>query len=140
LGSDLQQQVLQAMQTDINKRQVNWHGLYEVNRNSFAAIQNANGIQGNTVAGKRSRYIQEERVIDTRRLNFNSVFNTTVGKNIEMTGGLSFQSQTNNYYKEVADLLGGEFYVNLNQFAERSFPNNAMGKPKRFKYTKSYFI
>lgn len=126
LGSDLQQQVLQAMQTDINKRQVNWHGLYEVNRNSFAAIQNANGIQGNTVAGKRSRYIQEERVIDTRRLNFNSVFNTTVGKNIEMTGGLSFQSQTNNYYKEVADLLGGEFYVNLNQFAERSFPNNAM--------------
>ncbi|HNJ58498.1 MAG TPA: TonB-dependent receptor, partial [Chitinophagaceae bacterium] len=124
LSSELQQQVLEAMQTNINKRQINWHGLYEVNRNSFAAIQDANGIQGNTVAGKRSRYIQEERVIDTRRLNFNSVFNTSVGKNIEMTGGISFQSQTNNYYKEVADLLGGEFYVNVNQYAERSFPNN----------------
>lgn len=125
LSSELQQQVLEAMQTNINKRQINWHGLYEVNRNSFAAIQDANGIQGNTVAGKRSRYIQEERIIDTRRLNFNSVFNTSVGKNIEMTGGISFQSQTNNYYKEVADLLGGEFYVNVNQFAERSFPNNS---------------
>ncbi|GMV77241.1 MAG: TonB-dependent receptor [Chitinophagaceae bacterium] len=124
LGDALQQQVLQAMQNDINKRQINWQGLYEVNRNSFSIIQNANGIAGNTVSGKRSRYIQEERIIDTRRLNFNSVFNTSIGNNTELTGGLSFQAQTNNYYKEVEDLLGGEFYVNLNQFAERDFPSN----------------
>lgn len=124
LGDALQQQVLQAMQNDINKRQVNWQGLYEVNRNSFSIIQNANGIAGNTVSGKRSRYIQEERIIDTRRLNFNSVFNTSIGNHTELTGGLSFQAQSNNYYKEVEDLLGGEFYVNLNQFAERDFPSN----------------
>jgi len=124
LGNALQQQVLQAMQNDINKRQVNWQGLYEVNRNSFSIIQNANGIAGNTVSGKRSRYIQEERIIDTRRLNFNSVFNTSIGNHTELTGGLSFQAQSNNYYKEVEDLLGGEFYVNLNQFAERDFPSN----------------
>ena len=124
LGNALQQQVLQAMQNDINKRQVNWQGLYEVNRNSFSIIQNANGIAGITVSGKRSRYIQEERIIDTRRLNFNSVFNTSIGNHTELTGGLSFQAQSNNYYKEVEDLLGGEFYVNLNQFAERDFPSN----------------
>jgi len=125
LGGALQQAVLEAMQTDVNKRQINWDGLYQVNRNSFAAIQDANGIIGNTVSGKRSRYIVEERVIDTRRLNFNSTFNTSIGKFTELTGGIAFQSQTNNYHKEVADLLGGEFYVNLNQFAERDFPNNS---------------
>jgi hypothetical protein len=125
LGGALQQAVLEAMQNDVNKRQINWDGLYQVNRNSFAAIQDANGIIGNTVSGKRSRYIVEERVIETRRLNFNSTFNTSIGKNTELTGGVAFQSQTNNYHKEVADLLGGEFYVNLNQFAERDFPNNS---------------
>jgi hypothetical protein len=30
--------------------------------------------------------------------------------------------QRNHYFKKVEDLLGGEFYVNLNQFAERDFP------------------
>jgi len=124
-GAALQQEVFNAMQADVNKRQVNWDGLYQVNRNSFSTIQDANGIIGNTVSGKRSRYIQEERVIDTRRLTFNSTFNTSIGNHTELTGGISFQSQTNNYYKEVADLLGGEFYVNLNQFAERDFPNNS---------------
>jgi hypothetical protein len=121
---ELQQQVLAAMQADVNKRQINWHQLYNVNRNSISTIQNVNGIEGNNVTGRRSRYIQEERIIDTRRLNFNSVFNTSIGNHTELTGGVSFQNQTNNYYKEVEDLLGGDFYVNLNQFAERFFPNN----------------
>ena len=125
-GPALRQEVLQAMQADVNKRQINWDGLHQINRNSIASIQNANGITGNTITGNRSRYIVEERVINTKRLNFNSVFNTSVGKHIEMTGGLSFQSQINNYYKEVDDLLGGQFYVNLNQFAERNFPSNAI--------------
>jgi hypothetical protein len=31
----------------------------------------------------------------------------------------------NHYFKRVDDLLGGDFYVNLNQFAERDFPNNS---------------
>ncbi|MCZ2225081.1 MAG: TonB-dependent receptor [Chitinophagales bacterium] len=125
LGDALKQEVLEAMLADINKRQINWDNLYQINKNSFATIQNANGIPGNTVSGRRSRYIQEERVIGTKRLAFNSTFNTSIGNHTELTGGLAFQNQTNNYYKEVADLLGGEFYVNLNQFAERDFPNNS---------------
>ncbi|MBX2931093.1 MAG: TonB-dependent receptor [Chitinophagaceae bacterium] len=140
LGDALQQAVLTAIQTDINKRQLNWDGFFQVNRNSFATIQNANGIAGNTVSGRRSRYIQEERVIDTRRLTFNSTFNTSIGNHTELSGGIAFQNQTNNYYKEVADLLGGEFYVNLNQFAERDFPNNSsanqndLNEPNRILY------
>ena len=140
LGSGLQQEVLNAMQSDINKTQINWAGLYDVNRNSIASIQNANGITGNTVTGKRSRYILENRVINTKRLNFNSVFNSSIGNHVELTGGVSFQSQINNYYKTVEDLLGGEFYVNLNQFAERVATNsstanqNDLNTPNRILY------
>ncbi len=116
------QMLYDLMKNDINYRQINWQRLYDVNRASFATIQNANGIPGNTVSGARSRYIIEERVINTNRLNANTVLNTKFSERIDFTAGLSFQAQDNHYYKEVDDLLGGEFYVNVNQFAERDFP------------------
>jgi hypothetical protein len=115
-------QVREKLANDESARQINWQNLYNVNRQSFETIQNANGIAGNTVSGRRSRYIVEERVINTKKLNFNSVMNTRFGKNVDFTAGASYQSQKNHYYKKVDDLLGGDFYVNLNQFAERDFP------------------
>lgn len=116
------QMLYDLMKNDINYRQINWQRLYDVNRASFASIQNANGIPGNTVSGLRSRYIIEERIINTNRFNANSVLNTKFSERIDFTAGASYQVQDNHYYKEVEDLLGGDFYVNLNQFAERDFP------------------
>jgi hypothetical protein len=112
------------MRADVNLRQVNWAKLYEVNRASLETINDANGTPGNQVTGLRSHYIIEERVINSQRLNFNSVLNTKLGERTEFTFGASYQSQKNNYFKKVNDLLGGEFYVDLNQFAERDYPTN----------------
>lgn len=119
------EQVYNAMKNDINKRQINWDALYNSNYASIESVQNANGIQGNTVTGRRSHYIVEERVINTTRFNFNTTLNTAIKENVSFTAGANFQSQTNNYYKKVDDLLGGDFYVDINQFAERDFPSNA---------------
>ena len=116
------QMLYDLMKSDINYRQINWQRLYDVNRASFATINDANGIPGNTVSGHRSRYIIEERIINTNRFNVNSVINTKFSEIIDFTAGASYQRQDNHYYKEVEDLLGGEFYVNVNQFAERDFP------------------
>lgn len=112
----------ELMRSDINLRQINWQRLYDVNRASYATIQDANGIAGNSVSGRRSRYIVEDRIVNTKRLNLNSVLNTRLTNNIDFTFGASYQTQKNHYYKKVDDLLGGDFYVNLNQFAERAFP------------------
>lgn len=114
------------MKNDINYRQINWQNLYNVNRASFATINNVNGVPSNTVSGVRSRYIIEERVINTQRINLSSVINTRFGEHIDFTGGLTYQYQNNHYYKKVDDLLGGQFYVNLNQFAERDYPVDNM--------------
>lgn len=114
----------EAMRNDINLRQINWERLYLSNYASNETIVNADGISGNNKTGRRSHYIIEERVINTRRINANSVLNTKVGDNVDLTFGASYQSQKNNYHKKVDDLLGGEFYVDLNQFAERDFPLN----------------
>lgn len=112
------------MSSDVNKRQINWDALYRTNYGSFEKIQNANGIEGNTVMGKRSRYILEERVVNTLRTNLSTTLNATLAENVQFSGGASYQSQRNSYFKRLEDLLGGDFYVDVNQFAERFFPTS----------------
>ena len=63
-------------------------------------------------------------MINTTKYNFNSTLNSSVTENINFTAGITYQSQKNHYYKKVDDLLGGEFYVDVNQFGERDFPAN----------------
>jgi hypothetical protein len=124
LDPAVQQQSIAAFQSDVNLRQIDWDRLYNVNYASFETIKDANGVAGNNVSGKRSRYIVENRNIYTNRFNFNTVLNAALADNIDFTAGGSYQYQKNQYYKDVNDLLGGNFYVDLNQFSERFFPNN----------------
>lgn len=113
----LYQMMLNEWQNNEASRQINWDGLY--NANMYANTETVNGV-----TGKRSRYIQQESVTDTRKINFNTVLNTRVDNNISFTTGFSYQSLKNNYYKKILDLLGGDYFVDLNQFAERNFPTN----------------
>lgn len=120
----LAEQVREELLNNINKRQINWDALYQTNYGSYDVIHNANGIAGNDVAGLRSHYVVEERIINTTKYNFNSTLNSTITESIIFTAGLTYQSQKNHYYKKLDDLLGGDFYVDINQFGERDFPTN----------------
>jgi hypothetical protein len=115
----------QLWQTDENFRQVDWEGIYNTNKNSFESVQDANGIIGNTVSGRRSRYIIEERVTDNKRISFATNYNTVIGDHFIFSGGYLYQFQESENYKRVNDLLGGEFYVDLNQWAEQDFPDSS---------------
>jgi len=122
-----QQQVSDNLISNEAARQINWNNLYNVNRNNITVVHNANGTEGNTVTGNRAYYIQGERVTDTKRIIFNSVLNTSINDHIHVTVGESYQSTNNNYFQRIKDLLGGSFWVDVNQFAQRDFPtdNNA---------------
>jgi hypothetical protein len=98
--------------------------LYNTNYGAFEVFHNANGIIGNDYSGKRSHYIVEERVINTTKYNFNSTLNSAVTENVMFTAGITYQAQVNNYFKKIDDLLGGDYYVDVNQFAERDFPSD----------------
>lgn len=124
LDPNFAEQVRQELVNDVNKRQINWDVLYNTNYNSYDIVRNAFGITGNDVAGKRSRYILEERVVNTLKYIFNSTLNSTISENASLSAGITYQSQRNNYFKRVEDLLGGDFYVDVNQFGERDFPTN----------------
>ena len=104
--------------------QVNWQNMYNVNRGSNATIQNVGGVQGATVTGHRSLYILGDNVTNTKRFNFNTTLNTLLTDHITLTAGASYEMQKNNYYKKVSDLLGGDFYVDVDQYAVQDFPNS----------------
>ena len=74
-----------------------------------------------TDAGNRSKYVIEERRVDQNDLNFalNGKWNPV--KFLTVTGGLSYKWNRTEYYKILDDLLGGDYYVNIDQFAERDF-------------------
>ncbi|MBK8749358.1 MAG: hypothetical protein IPM04_16530 [Saprospiraceae bacterium] len=107
-----------------NWNQVNWDYLYEVNRNKNESITNANGIVGNTVSGKRSSYILEDGRSDNKIFNYSTMIEAILGQRWTMHGGINYQNYTSNYYKQLDDLIGGEFFVDIDQFAERDLKDN----------------
>ena len=93
---------------------INWDRLYDVNRHN---------IESSGLA--RSKYIQEERHVDQNDLNFAMSFKWRVDDQITFTGGLNARMNRTEYYKKVADLLGGDYYVDVDSFAEREFASSA---------------
>lgn len=103
--------------------QIQWDNLYQENFTNIRTIQNANG--GTTpVTGKQSIYIFSNDVDNMNKLSFNSTIEHAVNGNLNVQGGINVTRQSDEYYKEVADLLGGDFYVNYNQFAAQASPGN----------------
>lgn len=113
----------QQMRSDINLRQINWQRLYDVNRASYEAFKDSTGQV--LATGLRSHYVIQDRIINTKRFNASSVLNSKLTKSIDLTVGASYQLQKNHYYQTVNDLLGGDYYVNINQFAERDYRGNS---------------
>ncbi len=118
---DLGNAIAERWETDPSVRQINWDEFYFVNRRSQATIEDANGIEGNTVTGNRSKYILEERRFDPTILSFNSTINSVLSRTTKLSGGLGYQALINESYKLVDDLLGGDFYLDIDRFAERDF-------------------
>lgn len=132
----LQQTVFTAIQNSQQLQQINWNKLYEINSSNIETINSVNGIAGNNISGLRSKYIVEDRVIKGSRLAFNMVLNTKIGEHVDLTLGINYQAQNNHYFKRVNDLLGGDFYVDWNQFAALFSPStqalqNDLNRPNR---------
>lgn len=127
---DQKEQVAALMMNNEAERQINWDKLYQINYENFATIENVNGITGNSISGKRSLYVLQDRVTNQQKYTLTSNINSRISDHAYFSGGALFIKQKNENYQQLKDLLGGDFYVNLNQFAERDFPNN----PSAYQY------
>ncbi|RME93972.1 MAG: TonB-dependent receptor, partial [Bacteroidetes bacterium] len=137
--------------TDPTVSQIDWNRLYQTNYNSFETIENANGIEGNTVSGLRSQYIIEDRRSDVTMGAFNTVIEAFLTDRITVQGGLTYSQQKTENFKTIDDLLGGDFYLNVDRFAEfdssgifvennLEVPNQILREGDRWGYDYDYHI
>lgn len=129
-------------QNDPSFRQINWDNLYTVNK--LNNIQN----EGKDEADRKgSSYIMENRVTKQFNVMFNSFVNHRLNDHFQLQGGVSFNYTKASYYKTVRDLLGGEYWLDIDPFSDRDItiaplnlqndldnPNRHVTKGDRFGY------
>ena len=103
---------------DPSVTQIDWDGLYNANRNHLFTVENANGTEGNTVTGNASKYILAERHYDKQQYGGATYFKHEFTPNLILEGGLSANISKTHYYEKVNDLLGGDYYYDINKYAE----------------------
>ena len=88
---------------------VDWDRLYSVNRNA---------------AGGRAKYALEERHVDQNDLNLATSLKWRPKTGIILTAGVNAKLNRTEYYKKMNDLLGGEYFLDVDQFAERDYSSS----------------
>ncbi len=110
-----------AWRTDVRTRQIDWDQMYFANSKNLYQVNNANGIEGNTVIANRSKYILEEIRNDQRTIGGSTILNKAVNEKLFLSGGINAYNYQSYNYRKIVDLLGGDFWLDIDQFAERDF-------------------
>ncbi len=87
---------------------------------------NKNGTATPYADGHRSNYMIEERHTD--QIDYNFVANIThqFNANHRLFGGVKARVNRTEYYDKVKDLLGGDYWVDVDKFAERDMGSDPM--------------
>ncbi len=100
--------------------QLDIENMYAVNNSRIETIQSVDGIAGNDITGKLAAYKIQESRYDPTKLIFSTVANKPWGNNITTNSGLSFTYESIDNHKVVDDLLGADFAVDWDNFADAS--------------------
>ena len=92
-----------------NYAHVNWERLYNVNKLNIEDGE------------RRSKYAVQERRTDQRDLNFAMNFKWRPARWLTFTGGADAKVNRTEYYQKMDDLLGGDYFYNMDSFAERDY-------------------
>lgn len=119
VGADSQLATIVAKQLLNNpeRMQVDWPRLFETNRMNIDPTM--------VTAGSRSLYVIGQDRADHKSAGFATSYNKLAGANTRIFSGAAIQYQQASYYRKMMDLLGGDYYINLNQFAERNYAGNS---------------
>jgi hypothetical protein len=89
--------------------QIQWDEIYQGNVE--------NGKSWNGTPGNWSQVILSEERSDATRLNASSTLESIVSDHFTFNMGVTFQQEKTHYFKTAQDLLGGDYYVNIDRFA-----------------------
>ena len=102
---------------DESTRQINWDQLYQTNLLNNYLFEHGGEDKGST-------YMLENRHSNQASWALNTNLNMRLSDIVTMQGGLSGNYTRSSYYKTVRDLLGGRYWLDIDQYAERDFPSN----------------
>lgn len=125
-------------------RQIDWDFFYFANSKNLFTINDAYGIEGNSVTGNFSKYIIEDRRNDHNQFQFNTNYWKEINPHIDINSGINVSLYKGRTYKVVEDMLGGDFYIDVDKFAEQDVfdpfqSQNDIRTPNRPVYTGDVF-
>ncbi|MDE5628866.1 MAG: carboxypeptidase regulatory-like domain-containing protein [Muribaculaceae bacterium] len=95
-------------------RQIKWDDMYQINY--LNNVQNQNLPESEHIG---SSYIMENRINHQLVGMFSSYVNTRLTDALSLQGGVSFNYTKSSNYKTVRDLMGGEFWLDIDPFSNR---------------------
>ncbi len=117
---------------DESMRQINWDRIYYAN-----ALNSLQNQDPNAAEKLGSSYILENRHSNQFNMMFNSMLNHRINDVMSLQAGVSFNYTKASYFKTVRDLLGGDFWLDVDKYSERDFPDrpsmlqNDLNNPNR---------
>ncbi len=123
------EEVFNRQQEFVNDGQLNWDSLYDANRN-------------NTASGRNATHILYEDRNDDNQFSANTILNTQVSDNIAIDAAINYQKLTSKNFANLIDLLGGNGYLDVDNFAEDPAlapndlqnPNRIVQEGDKFRY------
>lgn len=112
-------QAVQLWTGNVNNHQINWDALYKAN-----VYNNLYGNPRYPDSQGMSDYVLYARHTNTTQLMINSFINHRINDHQTLQGGISFTYSNSHYYKTIDDLLGGEYWLDVETFYERDFAIN----------------
>ena len=88
--------------------------------------------------GFRSNYMIEERRTDQIDYNFVANLQHDFNKNHRIVGGLKSRINRTEYYSTVKDLLGGDYWLDIDKFAERDMGSDVIAYQNDVDYYNKY--
>ncbi len=108
-----EEQINQYINAAINAASI-WTGYMD-----FDSMINANKGGEDSTYGKRANYMIEERRTDQIDYNFVATLSHEFNRNHRLVGGVKARVNRTEYYSTVKDLLGGDYWLDIDKFAER---------------------
>jgi len=123
-GTDLNkynQAIIDWTNNNTEVTQLNWDKFYFANSKHLQTISNATfgGTTGQTVKGNFSKYILEERRTDKNQGGFNTSIAQQITPRLHLNGGVNARISRTHYYKTIYDLLGGDYYLDIDKYADQ---------------------
>ena len=101
----------------LNNSQINWNAMYIANQNSATP--------------GRSVYVLYEDRTDDKLWSANTILNSTVSDNLTINAGANFRRLKSNNFQNLLDLMGGEYFFDIDPFFTGNGAQPDLNNPNR---------